>query len=258
MRFSVLASGSGGNACYVETNQTRVIIDAGLSGRELIRRLEFIDVDPNTLDALVITHEHTDHIRGAGPLSRRLNLPVYINASTLRRGMKTLGNIACPVTVHTGQTLTIGDLLIETFTKCHDAADPMGLVVASDGVRLGLITDLGRTTSLVEDRLKGCRAVILEFNHDEVMLDRGPYPLALKRRIKGPDGHLSNRQAGELLKAVSHSELELVVLAHMSETNNHPDRAYQEARNALARCGRNSTRIELSRQDEPQPMIEIV
>jgi len=133
MRFSVLASGSEGNACYVETAHTRLLIDAGLSCRELIRRLELVDVNPETLDALVVTHEHTDHVKGAGPLARLLGIPVYMNHATLRRSMRILGNLSVPMTVHTGQTITINDLAIETFTKCHDAVDPVGVVVGRDG-----------------------------------------------------------------------------------------------------------------------------
>ena len=257
MRFSVLASGSGGNACYVETARSRILIDAGLSCRELMRRLSLIGADPAGLDALILTHEHLDHIKGAGPMARRLNLPVYGNRSTLEKGMKIIGNISKPVTVHTGQSITINGLLIETFTKCHDAADPMGVVVSSNGVKLGLITDLGRSTRVVEDRLRGCRGLIIESNHDERMLEEGPYPLELKRRIKGPDGHLSNGQAAELLEALSHEALDVVVLAHLSAKNNLPDMALTAAKECLLRCGRSTTRIVMSCQDSPAPLIEL-
>lgn len=257
MRFSVLASGSGGNACYVETRETRILIDAGLSGRELMRRLELIQVDPKTLDALIITHEHSDHIRGAGPLARRLDLPVYINGSTLRRGMKSLGRISMAVPVQTGQAFSVNDLFVETFTKCHDAADPMGVVVSSNGIKLGLVTDLGRTTRLVEDRLRGCRAVVLEFNHDESMLAEGPYPLDLKRRIKGPDGHLSNRQAGALLKTLCHRDLKVVVLAHLSETNNDAEKALEAAKRALAESDTEETTVLVSDQFVPIPVVQL-
>ena len=257
MRFSVLASGSSGNACYVETDHTKVIIDAGLSGRELTRRLEHIEVDPTALDALVITHEHSDHIKGAGPISRRLDLPVYINGATLKKGMKVLGNIARPVPLRTGQTVTIHDLNIETFTKCHDAADPMGLVLASNGQRLGIITDLGRSTHVVEDHIRSCQALVIEFNHDERMLAQGPYPLELKRRIKGADGHLSNRQAGQLLRNIAHDDLNVVVLAHISDKNNDPEMAYAEASRALKACGHQSTKVLLSHQDRPIPILDL-
>ena len=257
MKFSILASGSSGNSCYVETNNIRVLVDAGLSCKETMRRLEIIGVDPTSLDALIITHEHTDHIKGAGPLARRFDLPIYLNRKTCDKGSKTFGKIAKPVIVQTGQSLTIEDLVVETFTKCHDAADPFGLVFSVNGMKVGLITDLGRSTRLVEDRLKGCRVLIIEFNYDPEMLEQGPYPLYLKRRIKGADGHLSNQQAGDLLCAVSHDDLKSVVLAHLSETNNHPKRAHEEAANALDKCGLRGTNILIARQDEPGPMIEM-
>jgi phosphoribosyl 1,2-cyclic phosphodiesterase len=257
MRFSVLGSGSAGNAVYVETPGCRVLIDAGLSCREMIRRLEQVEVDPASLDGLIITHEHGDHIKGAGPLARRLDIPVYLNALTMRKGMRTLGNLFRPVMIQTGQTIIINGLVIETFTKCHDAADPMGLVISSEGARLGLVTDLGRSTWLVEDRLMGCHALILESNHDEKMLEEGLYPLEVKRRIKGPDGHLSNHQAGELLKAVSHENLAFVVLAHLSAQNNLPEKAVRIAEDVLVRCGHTKTRVLASYQHDPIPMIEL-
>ncbi|MFZ7111075.1 MAG: MBL fold metallo-hydrolase [Desulfatiglandales bacterium] len=256
MRISVLASGSSGNACYVETDQTRIIVDAGLSGKELTRRLELIKVDPKDIDALVITHEHADHIKGAGPLARRFHIPVYINGATLRRGMRSLGNISRPVILQTGRPFAIHDLSIETFTKCHDAADPIGLVLSSNGSRLGIITDLGRSTHLVTDRLKHCQALVIEFNHDEKMLAQGPYPMELKRRIRGSDGHLSNRQAGQLLRSVTHSALNFVVLAHISDANNDPEMALEEAERVLEECGQQRTRIFIGRQDQPLPPLD--
>jgi phosphoribosyl 1,2-cyclic phosphodiesterase len=257
MRFAVLASGSGGNACYVETERTRLLIDAGLSCQELMGRLEWVGVDPESLDGLIITHEHTDHVKGAGTLARRLDLPVYINASTLRKSMRVIGSISRPVTIRTGQSITLHDLWIETFTKCHDAADPIGLVVSSAGVRLGLMTDLGRSTGLVEERLRGCHGLIIESNHDVRMLEEGPYPLELKRRIKGPDGHLSNSQAAALLADVCHNGLNYVVLAHLSAINNTPEKAMNAATHALSNSGHHTAKVLISHQDTPSPMIEL-
>jgi len=257
MRFCVLASGSKGNTCYVETDDARVLIDAGLSCREITRRLEIVGIDADSIDALIITHEHQDHIRGVGPVARRFGLPVYANQGTLDKGLRTLGKLPEPVIIQTGQRIAINGLAVETFTKCHDAADPLGLVLSLNGTRIGLATDLGRQTNLVIDRLRGCQALILEFNYDPDMLDNGPYPLFLKRRIKGPDGHLSNQQAGDLLRAVYHRDLKYVVLAHMSETNNDPDKAFKEAMNALQSCGNGNTNISVSRPDKPGPMIEL-
>ena len=257
MRFSVLASGSKGNALYVETENTKVLIDAGISCRELIRRLHSIDVDADHLDALIITHEHSDHIRGAGPISRRFDIPVYMNAPTFKKSLKNLGKISRPVTIQTGQAIPINDLLVETFTKCHDAVDPIGLTISSNDSKMCILTDHGRSTMMIEERIAGCQALIVEFNHDPEMLDQGPYPLSLKRRIKGPEGHLSNQQAGDLLKSVSCSSLSRVLLAHLSDKNNHPDKAYEEACKVLEECCIKDVEIILTRQDEPTRLIDI-
>ena len=257
MKFSVLASGSGGNAYYIEAEETKILIDAGLSAREIIRRLQMVGARPETLNALVITHEHTDHIRGAGPLARRLDIPVYINAQTWRKAARVLGNISQVISFHPGQSISINDLIIETFTKSHDAVDPIGLIISLNGLRLGLITDLGRSTRLVEDRLRYCQGLIIEFNHDKDMLDQGPYPLQLKQRIKGPEGHLSNQEAGQLLGILAHEDLRCVVLAHLSQENNSPDLAYDEAQSVLNECGVKQTRIYVSNQDRPISMIDL-
>jgi phosphoribosyl 1,2-cyclic phosphodiesterase len=232
-------------------------VDAGLSCREVVRRLEVIGVDARSLDALVLTHEHLDHIRGAGPLARKLNIPVFANTPTLHKGMRTLGSIPGMVPVSTGRSFCIQDLTVETFTKCHDAADPMGLVLCSDNVRLGLITDLGRSTAVVEDRLQGCHAVIVEFNHDEQMLENGPYPLELKRRIRGPEGHLSNLQAARLIRRLSHGSLAWVALAHLSEVNNLPAKALTTVRESLDMCRGQRTQVLVTEQHRPSPMVEI-
>lgn len=257
LRFSVLASGSKGNACYVETESARILIDAGLSAREIERRLDHIGVDPSSLNALIITHEHFDHIKGAGPLVRRYGLPIYLNRKTLEGGAKKFGKLPLPVIIETGQTTTVNDLRVETFTKCHDAADPVGLLLSINSVKMGVVTDLGRSTRLIEDRLKDCQALIIEFNHDPIMLEEGPYPVFLKQRIRGKDGHLSNEQAGDLLKALCHKNLKQIVLAHISETNNHPEKAYTQASSALKQKDLRETGILISRQDEVAPMVEL-
>lgn len=257
MRFSVLASGSSGNVCYIETDKVRVLIDAGLSCRETERRLDLVGVRAKSLDALIITHEHSDHIKGAGPLARRFDLPLFINRKTLERCQRTIGNLPKPVIVQTGQSLTINDLTVETFTKCHDAADPLGLILSFDGIRIGLATDLGRSTRLVEDRLRECHVLIVEFNHDQEMLEEGPYPLDLKRRIKGPDGHLSNKQAGDLIREICHDNLNYLVLAHLSKTNNNPTKAHKEAKDALGESGITRANILIGAQDTPSPLIQL-
>lgn len=257
MRFSVLASGSGGNAVYIEANKTGILIDSGISCKELLKRLEIINVDPGKINGLFITHEHGDHVKGVGPVARRLGIPVFINRPTYEQCAGTLGNISEIVPIRTGQTVAVGSLKVETFSKCHDAADPMGMVVSYGGLRFGLATDLGRSTRLVEERLKGCRALVLEFNHDVELLEKGSYPLFLKRRIRGPEGHLSNDQAGELVRALAHDGLRLVVPAHMSRENNRPEFAFREASQVLASCVPVGSKVELSLQEDPMPLQEL-
>ncbi len=257
MKFSILSSGSRGNACYIETGNAGILVDAGLSGIEIERRLASVGGSPENLDAIVVTHEHSDHIKGVGVLARRFNLPVYANSQTLKQGEKSLGKLPSVISIQTGETFKIKHLSLETFTKCHDAVDPMGLVVSSNGARIGLITDMGKSTRLAEDRLKACTALIMEFNYDPTMLSEGPYPLYLKRRIHSSEGHLSNEQAGKLLETVSHGDLKWVALAHISETNNDPDKALHAAETVLSQCGLKETRILVGKQDEASPLIEI-
>ncbi len=256
-RFSVIASGSAGNACYVEAGETRLLIDAGLSCREMERRLFEIGASPPSLDGIILTHEHQDHIRGAGPLARRYQIPLYLNARTWDSGRNALGRLPDPRLIETGASFSVNGLQIETFTKCHDAADPVGMVLSRDGIRIGIATDMGRSTRLAEEKLKGCHALILEFNHDLEMLDQGPYPLHLKRRIRGPDGHLYNQQGGELLKTLAHADLRVVVLAHLSQTNNDPEKASKEAGRVLAAAGLRSTALLVGSQDSPGPMVTV-
>ncbi|EFK06644.1 metallo-beta-lactamase domain protein [delta proteobacterium NaphS2] len=257
MKFSILSSGSRGNSCYLETGSARILVDAGLSGIEIERRMAAVGVSPQSLDAIFVTHEHTDHVKGVGVLARRYNLPVYANRETLDCAQKALGKLPSVISFQTGETLTINNLSIETFTKCHDAADPTALVFRNNGIKIGLVTDMGRSTRLAEDRLRACNVLILEFNYDPTMLSEGPYPLDLKRRIHGSEGHLSNQQAGELLETLSHDDLEYLVLAHLSETNNTPDKALSAAKAVLENRGLKGTRIVVGKQAEPSPVIEL-
>lgn len=257
MLFSVLASGSKGNACYVETENTKILIDAGLSCRELLKRLDLEGIILNGLDAIILTHEHRDHIKGAGSISRRFKVPVYSNNPTLRGSERILGKIERHIAIETGNTLSIGDIDVETFSKPHDAADPIGLIVSSRHSRLGILTDLGECTYMIEDRLKDCTAVLLEFNHDIEMLDNGPYPFFLKKRIRGTKGHLSNLEAAAFLKRLAHEKLDHVILAHLSEINNSPEKALVEAKKALAEIGMEKIEVHISYQDYPCPVMEI-
>ena len=220
--FQVLASGSKGNAVLVCSSTTRVLVDAGLSGTELVRRLEQAGHSARRLDALIVTHEHQDHVRGVGVLSRRFNLPVYCSRGTLENLPLQVGKLAHTQLFQTGHPYRIGDLLIHPFAVSHDARDPAGMTIENDDCRLGMCTDLGIVTQLVRQRLQGCRGLLLEANHDPELLMNGPYPWHLKQRIRGRHGHLSNTDTYELLRELFHEGLRAVVLAHLSEINNRP------------------------------------
>ncbi|RJR22523.1 MAG: MBL fold metallo-hydrolase [Desulfobacteraceae bacterium] len=256
MRFSVIASGSSGNMVFCEAGSTRLIIDAGITARETEKRLTALGIKPSSIDGLIITHEHLDHVKGAGSLARRYDLPVFVNARTLD-GMKAAGKLPKVLMIQTGVPFSAGEIKVNSFTKCHDAGDPIGLTLSFNGVRIGIATDLGLSTRLVEDRLKGCDALIVEFNHDEEMLESGPYPWFLKKRIRGREGHLSNTQAGGLVGEVSGDNLRYLVLAHLSKINNVPEKAMEAAKRALLERGRNKTSVLVAQESAPIPMVEI-
>lgn len=220
MRVCQLASGSKGNSIYIEINETRILIDAGLSALQIGNRLSDIGVDIAQLDAVFVTHEHSDHCRGIGPLSRRYDVPIYIHEET-HAMLPKIGAIK-QVFFAVGQTITIKDVAVNSFPITHDAVAPVGFTIDTDHGKIGVATDLGVTTRLVQECLRRCRVLILEANHDDEMLRDGPYPWELKQRIRSKHGHLSNNEGAALLKHLLWDGLEVVFLAHLSETNNTP------------------------------------
>lgn len=221
MKICLLASGSKGNAIYMDSGSTRLLVDAGLSAAELKLRLASIGVDPSSLNGILISHEHGDHIRGAGVMARRYRLPLLASDLVVADLQRLVGKTET-VTFAAGSSFAFRDIQIEPFPITHDAADPVGFVIESREGRLGIATDLGIATRLVQARLAGCRALVLEANHDEELLQNGPYPWHLKQRIRSRHGHLSNAEAGALLEELLHPDLEGLFLAHLSETNNNP------------------------------------
>lgn len=250
MRVCLLASGSKGNAVYVESRDSRILIDAGLSARELGRRLAAIGADSAGLDALLLTHEHTDHCRGLGPLARSLRLPVFLHCET-RCALPSQCCVDDCREFDAGDALVWRDLRIEPFPLTHDAVAPVGFTVATPEGKIGIATDLGVATRLVIERLKGCRVLILESNHDEEMLRDGPYPWPLKQRIRSTHGHLSNVAAAQLLGELCWEGLEAVFLAHLSETNNTPALAEAAARAVLGRQTACEPHLVVGRQECP-------
>lgn len=229
MKFSVLGSGSRGNAVYIESGTTGILIDNGFSGKELAKRLRSIDRSLDNIRAICVTHEHNDHVAGVGVVSRRCKVPVHANAGTFEGAEKRLGKLHRMVEFATGEELVIDDLQVKSFRISHDTLDPVGYVV-SDGTRyLGYCTDTGKVSKLMELRLARCHGLILEFNHDPEMLKTGPYPLMLKQRVRSSHGHLANEDAAEFLGSLVHCSLQVAVLAHLSETNNTPGLAMAAA-----------------------------
>jgi phosphoribosyl 1,2-cyclic phosphodiesterase len=243
----ILASGSKGNAIFISSGDTSLLIDAGLSGIEIERRLKLRGFDPKNLDAILVSHEHSDHIQGVGVLSRRYKLPVYINSKTRKAAVSQLGNLYDFKKFECGSMFTLNDLSIHPFSISHDAEDPCGFTVNQNGTKIGIATDLGIATSMVKEHLKGCTLLILEANHDEGMLINGPYPWPVKQRIKSRTGHLSNAASKTLLNELQHDGLKHVMLAHLSETNNTPQKAVNEVGQALTRC---KPRLDVASQDE--------
>jgi len=212
-------------------------------------------LQPGRLTAVLVSHEHRDHVAGVGPLARRYRLPVYLNKATLSATQGQLGRIE---TRHfkTGEGFELDGLAVHPFSISHDAADPVGFTFIFKGIKLGLATDLGVATNLVKTHLTSCRALILESNHDPRMLLDGPYPWNLKQRVQGRRGHLSNEDAAKVLDEVRHAALARVVLAHLSETNNLPDKALAESAPILSDpAGR--THLSAACQDKPTERFKV-
>ncbi len=255
--FQVLASGSRGNAILVCSAKTRILVDAGTTCKELVARLGKTRAEAKSLDALLISHEHSDHVSAAGTLSRKFDLPVYMTKGTLENLPPNMGHCASFTVFATGRSFRIGDLTIDPFAISHDAGEPAGFIIENDGMRLGICTDLGIATNLVKVKLKGCHGLVLEANHDVNKLLDGPYPWFLKQRIKSAHGHLSNEDACNLLETVHHEQLRCVIFAHMSETNNHPDLVLESCRKLRKAPHWNCVCFELGKQDDLASPFEL-
>ena len=235
----MLASGSSGNAVYIGTENARLLIDAGLSGKRLAAALGEIGTDPFSLSGLLLSHDHNDHTCGAGIMARRYKMPLYATAPTWQAAACKLGPLpqtSCRLLPSSG-TLTFADLTVETFPVPHDAAGPVGFIFRTARKAIALVTDLGVVTPAILERLQGVNCLVMEANHDEEMLLNGPYPWTLKKRVLGNSGHLSNALAAEALTSVICPATTHVVLAHLSEHNNSPRLAFETVCEKLAIAG---------------------
>ncbi|MFO7705486.1 MAG: MBL fold metallo-hydrolase [Halopseudomonas sp.] len=230
MRYCSLGSGSKGNATVVEYAQTRLLVDCGFSLRATEQRLAAAGLSARQLSAILVTHEHADHINGVQRLAKRYQLPVYMTAGTHR----ALKNFELPYErIDLDRGFVIGDIHIFPVAVPHDAREPCQFVFDSGGHRLGVLTDTGAITPWIIERYSGLDALFLEANYDPQMLADGPYPASLRARVAGDLGHLSNQQAAGLLQAIDKSKLKHVAIAHISEKNNRPDLALGELSRAL-------------------------
>jgi phosphoribosyl 1,2-cyclic phosphodiesterase len=255
--FQVLASGSKGNAIFIATPRTRVLVDAGLSGRRTCQCLERAPGNHHRLDALVISHEHADHVKGVGVMSRRFDLPVFMTQGTRANLPAAVGHLARVRLFRPGEPFIIGDLRVTPFVVSHDAAEPVGFVIEHDGYRLGVCTDLGMVTEQVKRHLQGCHALVLESNHDVDRLIHGPYPRWLIDRIRSPLGHMDNAGTCDFLQSLYHENLSVVVLAHVSETNNCPSLVSRCVQSLKDSPEWSNVRFEIAAQDGGAPGLEM-
>lgn len=258
MRFSVLGSGSRGNATMVATGSTSILIDAGFSGRELAARLEAVGRTPDQIAAIVLTHEHGDHTRGAGVFARAHGTPLYMTGGTREACRRLLKGTETVHVYRPGYPVTLEDLEIEPFITVHDAAEPVAVAVSdvATGLRLGIATDMGRPGVQAKHALGGCDALVIESNHDAEMLWAAPYPTAVKSRIASSQGHLSNQAAADLALELLGPRLSAIVLAHLSEETNTPALARSVMERALRRKGYEG-QVLVAASDRPTPLVDL-
>jgi len=253
--ITVLGSGSRGNAIVVHTENEALLIDAGFSARELRARMRQAEIDPSLITAILVTHEHADHVKGLRVFSSQFGLPVYANRATadiLRRRDTKLGAMTL---FAAGTRFRVGNFAVEPFSIPHDANDPVAFVLRFQSSKIGIATDLGHANSLVTYQLRGCHALVLESNHDPTMLGNSKRPWSLKQRIMSRHGHLSNASCRDLLRDVLDEETRHVVLAHASQDCNCYDLVREETRTCLHDMGRPDIGLHVAIQDKPLPTL---
>jgi phosphoribosyl 1,2-cyclic phosphodiesterase len=258
MKVAALGSGSGGNAYLIATAGTRILIDAGFSARQIAQRLEQLSVAPETIEGIVVTHDHGDHTRGIGVFARKFGTPLHLTSGTAKACAALLRGSETIHTYTPGFHFTIGDLRIDPFLTVHDAVDPVAITVTGIGcgTRVGIATDLGRPTAGVRHSLSRCDFLILEANHDEELLRTGSYPASVQARIASSHGHLSNHAAATLARELLHPRLAGVFLAHLSQECNRPELARGVVEGELKRAGWKGF-LEVIRQDTPTDLVDI-
>lgn len=253
MRFCVLGSGSKGNCTFVESNGVGLLIDAGFSGIEVGRRLASVGLDILQVQAILVTHEHGDHVSGVGVLSRKYHLPVYANVGTRLAAGASLDKLHTFRPFTTGVSFTLPPFTIHPFAISHDTIDPVGFTLDDGRCALGYCTDTGMVSRLIQHHLGRCQGLVLESNHDLELLKNGPYPPALQQRIRSKNGHLANPEAIAFLEGLPHGQLRHVVLAHLSQSNNCPDRV----RLGVEQSAITGPQFSLACQERPGKLIDL-
>lgn len=260
--FCPLFSGSSGNCLLACADDTRVLVDAGMTGRAILGELCKLGVAPDSLSGILVTHEHSDHIRSVGMLSRKFDLPVYASEGTWGAMEDKVQGVA-PKNQRifaAGQDFYVGDLGVQPFSIPHDAADPVGFCLLYGGSKIAVATDLGHLSPSWMQAVAGAQVLMLESNHDLDMLARGPYPARLKQRIRGRNGHLSNADCAKALTSLLPTGLRSVILGHLSGENNLPELAYQSAQEAIARLGAvigEDVSLEVARRDQMSSLFTV-
>ena len=252
VQFTILGSGSSGNCAYLETAETRLLIDAGFSGRQIRQRLLSIGRTPEALTGILITHEHSDHVQGLAVLAAKLNIPVYCNRLTKEAIEQIIGTPICCHLFSTGASFDVNDVRVDTFSVPHDAYDPVGFMLHTATGRIGFLTDLGHTTKLVIERVKAANVLVLEANHDlKLLQDDTRRPWSIKQRILSRHGHLSNAAAAEAAEQIVSAELRQLYLGHLSGDCNRPELAHATVSQRLNQIGATHVSVTTASQDTP-------
>jgi phosphoribosyl 1,2-cyclic phosphodiesterase len=256
-QLTILGSGSAGNCAYVETAETRLLIDAGFSARQTRKRLAGIGRGPEGLSGILITHEHSDHINGLAALCAQINVPIYCNRLTKEAiEFQLQCRFDCRVFT-TGASFEVGDISVDTFSIPHDASDPVGFLLRTPGGNIGFLTDLGHATKLALERVRAANVLVLETNHDLKMLQDSSRPWSLKQRIAGRHGHLSNNDAADAAEEIMSADLRHLYLGHISRECNRPSLAQQVIEQRLKKIGASHVTAELTSQTIPCPTLHL-
>ncbi len=256
VRLTILGSGSHGNCAYLESDETRILVDAGFSGRQIRQRLAQIGRSPESLHGILVTHEHSDHIQGLTTLGAKLRIPVFCNRLTKEAIEQHLEiNLDCRIFA-TGATFEIGDITVDTFSVPHDANDPIGFLFRTASANIGFLTDLGHATKLVMERVRAAHVLVLETNHDlKLLQDDLKRPWSVKQRILSRHGHLSNDAAADVVEEIVSADLQHLYLGHLSRDCNRPELAHRVVSERLEKLGANHVRVHSTSQDAPCPTL---